>query len=154
MSENHHAKLNTFFFKHRSYTSKRNMILFLLGALGCLIHAAPSTGPSSFCPIEDLPWTISNIVVFTSNITSTNAAKSSSGMGMTMANDTVYSDESFIDFYFCDSNEGLELEVECTRSTNGSLMDDENFYPCDQRGVVFKYGGHSLEVQRAYKSPW
>lgn len=75
-------------------------------------------------------------------------------MGMGMAGDTIYLGESFIDFYFCDSNEGLELEMECTRFTNGSLADDEKFFPCDQRGVVFRFDGKSLEIQRAYKSPW
>lgn len=75
-------------------------------------------------------------------------------MGMGTDNDTTPFLSSFIDFSFCDSNEGLELEMECSRFTNGSLMDDENFYPCDKRGVVFKFGREGLEVQRAFKSPW
>lgn len=117
--------------------------------------AALPTDPV-FCPKEDFPWTISEIVVFTSNISAADAAKNSGSMGMSMgtAGDIIYSTESFIDFVFCDANQGLEFEVECSRITNGTLADDENFYPCDKRGIVFQFTGHSLEIQKAFKSPW
>lgn len=132
-----------------------NMLCLLLATFYCLMAAALPARPV-FCPIEESPWTISNIVVFTSNISGSDVLKNSvgTGMGMGMTGDTTFSTESFIDFTFCDANEGLHLEVECSRITNGTISDEINFYPCDRQGVVFQYYGRTLEIQRAYKSPW
>lgn len=132
------------------------MLFLLLAALCCLVRAAPFIKRTAICPIEDLPWTISNIVVYTADksVPTTTMTKDGGGMDMGTAGDTTFLNESFIDFTFCDSNEGLELEMECSRFTNGSLLDDEKFYPCDERGVVFRFGKEGLEVQRAFKSPW
>lgn len=75
-------------------------------------------------------------------------------MSMGSLNDTVFVRESFIDFCFDDINTGLELTVECSRFTNGTLLDNEKLFPCEKPGVSFRFGEEGLEVRRAYKSPW
>ena len=116
-------------------------MLFIIAilALLSLISAAPtSTGSSSAsCTalVENEAWIITNLTSF-------EAAPGHDG--------------SFVSFHFCDTNVGLELDAECSRtvSAGNSCIDPNNYYQCDNNNVRFIYSGTSLRIERAYVDDW
>jgi hypothetical protein len=114
-------------------------LLLLFNLFSTIALALPFN--STACPIEDLPWTINNLVVFT-------AAPAN--------HTTATSPIDFIAFDFCDINAGLELETSCFHETNGTtaLENPVHYYLCEDGDVRFRWTGRSLQIARAYRSEW
>lgn len=122
--------------------NKMQFTTILLTAIWPLALAIPT--PSSHQPDrlqkrfqEAIPWELSNIAVF-------NAALGPSGV-------------SLISFHFCDTNTGIELETECSREmapgSGQSVIDPDNYYPCNNSTVSFAYTGTALFIHRSYIDP-
>jgi len=65
-------------------------------------------------------------------------------------------DGSFVSFHFCDTNRGLELDAECSRTVSAgeSCIDPDNYYACEGNQVRFIYSGTSLRIERSYVDDW
>jgi hypothetical protein len=78
---------------------------------------------------ESEPWHLSGLSVFTSSDNSQNNS---------------------ISFDLVDNNTGLEANTSCSRSVLGSVEDANNFYPCDNSSLNFRWDGTTLRMQRFY----
>lgn len=122
------------------------MLFFILLALLQLTLAAR---PFTFrkyqkgcdAKIEDLPWQISNFVMFEKKPTAITAANHS----------------SYLTFAFADINNRLELNTTCTRtlpvSSTASLNSDD-WMVCESEDVRFMLDAGELQVSRYYKDDW
>lgn len=86
-------------------------------------------------PVEEYPWVITNLVVFTA-APGRNAS-------------------SHISFDFQDINQGLEMRTCCKRSVppGVTLVDTNTYYDCNNNTVGFRFGGGSLDLKRTYYDP-
>lgn len=111
-----------------------------LTTLVSLASAAPTPVSNDPTPVlakrfvEETPWHLANVRAFTAN-------PGPSGV-------------SSFSFHFCDTNTGIELETECSRylppGSGRSPIDPDNYYPCNNNTVGFKYTGDALYIQRSY----
>jgi len=86
--------------------------------------------------IEQSPWIVTNLVAFEAAATSQN--------------------ESRISFGFCDTNKGLELDTNCSRTvapgSRQSIVDGA-YYTCENDDVRFIWSGDQLSLERSYEDP-
>ncbi|KAK4545495.1 hypothetical protein LTR36_002845 [Oleoguttula mirabilis] len=96
-------------------------------------NAASATTTTCHALIEQTPWTISNLTAF-------DAAPGYNG--------------SYVSFHFCDVNDGLELETDCSRylpkGSSRSPIDPATYYDCGSNEVRFIYAGSSLIIERSF----
>ncbi|THX47586.1 hypothetical protein D6D06_09542 [Aureobasidium pullulans] len=103
--------------------------LALLAAAATLLTSVAAL-PHQKRLAESEPWHLSRLAVFTGF----NGAKNSS-----------------IAFNLVDNNAGLQMNTTCSRSVLGSVEDSNNFYPCANRDLNFRWDGTTLRLQRYYK---
>ncbi|KAK5130794.1 hypothetical protein LTR08_001684 [Meristemomyces frigidus] len=98
--------------------------------------AAPTPTPCK-AKIEQLPWHLTNLTIFTSS----HNTNSSSTPG------------SSLSFHFCDTNDRLQLDTTCTRTlaAGSALVDAETYYPCEGGDVRFIYAGAWVGVERGFE---
>lgn len=90
---------------------------------------------SSAIYAENLPWTISNLVIFTSSPGS--------------------SRQSSISFKVSDKNQNLELNTTCSASFPAGYAPDTNgnWTDCADSDFRFMYGASTLSIQRWWNDP-
>ncbi|TIA46326.1 hypothetical protein D6C79_05260 [Aureobasidium pullulans] len=103
--------------------------LALLAAAATLLTSVAAL-PHQKRLAESEPWHLSRLAVFTGF----NGAKNSS-----------------IAFNLVDNNAGLQMNTTCSRSVLGSVEDPNNFFPCANRDLNFRWDGTTLRLQRYYK---
>ncbi|TKA65127.1 hypothetical protein B0A49_08185 [Cryomyces minteri] len=85
--------------------------------------------------VEETPWHLTKFFAFT-------AAPGPDGV-------------SAISFHFCDTNAGIEMETECSRTlppgSGRSPVDPDTYYPCKNATVRFQFKGDTIDVARSYK---
>ncbi|KAL2035799.1 hypothetical protein VTO58DRAFT_101717 [Aureobasidium pullulans] len=91
--------------------------LALLAAAATLLTSVAAL-PHQKRLAESEPWHLSRLAVFTGF----NGAKNSS-----------------IAFNLVDNNAGLQMNTTCSRSVLGSVEDSNNFYPCANRDLNFRW---------------
>lgn len=101
--------------------------------------AAPSQQPQKRCTaiLENDPWTLSNIYAFDAFASSNQS--------------------SVLFFHFCDTNTGLEMDTDCTRTIapgGGSTISPGTYYECNNNTVRYIYDGASISIERSYVDEW
>ncbi|TKA79394.1 hypothetical protein B0A49_02611 [Cryomyces minteri] len=86
--------------------------------------------------VEETPWHLTKFFAFT-------AAPGPDGV-------------SAISFHFCDTNAGIEVETECSRTlppgSGRSPVDPDTYYPCKNATVRFQFKGCREELQGFFQA--
>ena len=121
------------------------IVVLLLNSVVLFTTAFPLTGPQavaihqtkrqSTTYIEERPWQVSRIFVFTAN---ENSAQSSS-----------------VSFNVVDTNVNLVLNTTCFATFPSGQSPDtgDNWFPCEDEHFRFKYTGGQVGIQRTWDDP-
>jgi hypothetical protein len=125
------------------------MLHIVIAILGLMAVAMASASPSksqavsslraaaaaSNCSLDNSPWILSNLTLFTSSDNSTNS----------------------LSFHFTDPNPGLHLDTNCFagNTSGGGNCNEDNYCACDNNDVLFQYTKDgSISIQRTAVDNW
>lgn len=111
------------------------LLTLALALLPCLGQAA-ALNTSTKRYVEQYPWQIRDLTIFTAKATSAGA--------------------SYISFTFNDNNTGIALQTTCQRfilPNSGQSLADSNYHLCQNTSVEFQLTNDQLKLARGYVDP-
>lgn len=116
--------------------SQRIRPLAVLLAVPFAALAIPDSVPVALAASQS--WSLFQIELWTANATTHGA--------------------SYIDFLFQDARNGSQTNTECYRAAipgnrHVGIDDSENYYPCADTTVSFKYNKGRIDIARSYQDP-
>lgn len=122
------------------------LFLYALSSFLALVTAAPTATSSATSSIStvchakvfDKPWTLSDITIYKA------AGQDSSNT------------HAAISFHFCDENEGLQMDTDCSGTVINDRCegDDGGYVLCANETVGFKLASDLIMMERAYLDDW